>query len=330
MSTIGGGGGNPGGHVLVLGATGFAGRHFADAAASAGMDVVRSARTAGAGDVACDLMDPESVRSAVRQVDPATIVNLAGASSVGESWDEPVRAFEANAIGTLNLLRAVGEHASAAHVVCISSGEAYGAPGPEKLPVDEGTPLLPINPYGASKAAMEVICGQYARASGLRIAVVRAFNHLGPGQSPRFAASSFARQIAEAETAGNDEVTLQVGNLSPERDFTDVRDMVAAYLGIVERGLVGVFNACSGRPTAIGRLVEYLRAATPMNVHVKTDEARMRIAETDVNYGSAAKLEEATGWEATIPLDRTLSDLLGWWRQELVREGRPQQAKEIR
>lgn len=304
----------PAKRVLVIGSTGFAGGHFVPAAEAAGFDVVTAARRPEAADVECDLLDPESLARALAESKPDAVVNLAGAASVGRSWSEPTAAFEVNAGGALNLLEAVARQAPDAHVTCVSSGEVYGDVDDAALPLGEDVPVRPVNPYATSKGAMELICGQYSRSAGLRIAVMRSFNHLGPGQSDAFVASSFARQIATAESEGRDPVELRTGDLSPERDFSDVRDVVRAYALAVERGLTGTYNVCCGRPVKLEALVGELVRHARLEVDVQLDEARLRPDEAPRVYGSYERLHEATAWRPEIPLTRTLGDLLDWWR----------------
>ena len=303
----------PAGRALVLGATGFAGSHFADAASAGGIEVVSAARRQGGADLVCDLLDPPSIAAALTESKPDAVVNLAGAASAGRSWDDPEGTFAANATGAANLLDAVAAGAPGAHVLCVSSGEVYGAVDDAALPIGEDAPVDPLSPYAESKAAMERACDEHA-AAGMRIAVMRAFNHLGPGQSDLFAASSFARQIAAAEAEGLDRVELRTGDLSPERDFTDVRDVVRAYALVVAAGLTDTYNVCSGRPVRIGALVEGLGALARIDVGVEVDESRLRPAEAPRIFGSYERLRDATGWEPEIALERTLGDLLDWWR----------------
>jgi GDP-4-dehydro-6-deoxy-D-mannose reductase len=240
-------------------------------------------------------------------------VNLAGAASVGRSWDDPDATTAVNATGVVNLLEAVAAKAPSARVLCVSSGEVYGAPGEDELPLDESARVRPVNPYGESKAEMERACERFSR-DGLEIAVMRAFNHIGPGQSDSFAASSFARQIAEAEAEGRNRVELRTGDLSPERDFSDVRDVVRAYALAVERGLTGAYNVCSGTAAPIEALVAGLAAHARVEVSGAVDESRLRPDEAPRVVGSFDRLQEATGWRPEIALDRTLGDLLEWWR----------------
>jgi GDP-4-dehydro-6-deoxy-D-mannose reductase len=303
----------PARRALVLGATGFAGRHFLDSAPAAGLEVVAAARREGAADLVCDLLDPASLRNALAESEPEVVVNLAAAASVGRSWDDPEATQAVNATGAANLLDAVAAVAPRAHVLCVSSGEVYGAVAESELPVTEDAPARPLNPYAESKAAMERACEAHA-AAGAPIAVMRPFNHLGPGQSDSFAASSFARQIAEAEGAGCDRLELRTGDLTPERDFSDVRDVVRAYALAIERGLTGPYNVCSGRAVSIRALVDGLAGHARVEVDIVTDESRVRPAEAPRIFGSFERLQEVTGWRPEIPLDRTLGDLLDWWR----------------
>jgi len=308
----------PAKRVLLIGSTGFAGGHFIEAARQAGLEVMTAARRPGAAELVCDLLEPETIESALGASRPDAVVNLAGVASVGWSWREPATVFSINAAGALYLLEAVAGVAPEAHVTCVSSGEVYGAPAEKELPLREQSPVLPVNPYGTSKAALELVCGQYARSGGLRIAVLRSFNHLGPGQSDAFAASSFARQIATAESDGLERFELHTGDLSPERDFSDVRDAVRAYVLVLERELSGTFNVCSGRATRLETLVAELRSHARVEVEVGVEAARLRPSEAPRIYGSYERLREATGWSPQIPLGRTLGELLDWWRGRLA------------
>jgi GDP-4-dehydro-6-deoxy-D-mannose reductase len=304
--------------LLLLGSTGFVGGHLRAAAEAGGVRVIGTSRDGAGAELGCELTDRGSVTDAIRSSSPDLVVNMAGQASVAESWDRPAETFAVNATGVVNLLEAVAAQAPAAHVTCVSSADAYGAAGDQ--PFREQDPLAPLNPYGAAKAAMEAVCGQYARARGLEIAVIRAFNQLGPGQSPKFVASDFARQVAEAELAGSDTARLSVGDISIARDFTDVRDSARAYLTVAQQRLAGTFNLCSQRAVKLEALIEEIRKATPLTV--VTEQNRSRPADAPLIVGSAEKLRKATGWSASIPLEQTVADLLGWWRSELGGEQR--------
>jgi GDP-4-dehydro-6-deoxy-D-mannose reductase len=303
--------------MLVIGAGGFLGRHLVDAAASAGLNVVAASRDGSAG-ARCDLLDPASVASCIAEANPDLVVNAAGAASVAASWGRGEEAFAVNAAGVANLLGAVADLAPAAHVICVSSAEVYGEPGEARLPLDEEALLVPVTPYGESKAAMEAVCDRFATERGVRIAVIRAFNLFGPGQSAAFAASGFAREIAVAERAEAEAVELAVGNPSAARDFTDVRDAARAFVDASGAGLAGTYNLCSERALKLEELIAELARATPLSLSVRQDPSLERPVDPSIVYGSAQRLREATGWTPRIPLVETVADLLGWWRSRLA------------
>lgn len=301
--------------LLLVGAGGFLGGHLAAAAEAAGLRVVRAGRRLGPAGLACDLRERGSVNRCVEEAAPDLVVNAAGAASVGRSWERPAETFAINATGVLNLLEAVAEKAPAAHLLCLSSADVYGVREEAELPLGEDLELRPVTPYGASKASMEVVCDQYARARGLRIAVVRAFNLIGPGQSPRFAIPGFARRIAAAEQE-NREVELPLGNGDAVRDFVDVRDGARALLALSQGELQGAYNLCSGRGETISGLVAELAAAARAPVEVRHDPALERPADPPVLVGDPRRLREATGFVAEIPLAQTLGELLDSWRAD--------------
>ena len=303
----------PPGRALVIGSTGFAGGHFLDVATAAGVEVVSAARRRGTAAFVGARLDPPSIAAALGDSGPDAVVNLAGAASVAHSWDDPDGTLALNATGVANLLEAVSESAPDACVVCVSSGEVYGAVDQSDLPLRESAPMSPLNPYGESKAEMERVCERFA-AAGLTIAVMRVFNNSGPGQSDAYAASSFARQIAEAEASGAERVMLRTGDLSPERDFCDVRDVARAYALAVEHGLAGTYNVCRGEAVPIRAVVDGLAAHARLEVDVEVDESRLRPDDAPCAYGSFDRMHDATGWRPEIALDRTLGDLLEWWR----------------
>ena len=303
--------------MLVIGASGFAGSHLTTAARAAGFEVAGTARAAGRADLRVDLTRSDSIERAISETSPDVVANLAGFSSAGLSFERPAAAFEVNTMGSLRVLDAVARHAPRAHVLCVSSGDIYGEVARSSLPATEELPPNPASPYAASKVAMELACEQWERMTGMKITVVRPFNHTGPGQSERFAASSFARQIAEAEARGIETVTLRTGNLELIRDFSDVRDIVRAYLTLLEQGLTGVFNICSGTGVRLREIVELLSRSARIRVRSEVDPQRLRAAEPEALFGSFRRLEHGTGWHPEVPLSRTVADLLEWWRGRL-------------
>ena len=302
--------------VLITGASGFAGRHLHAHCTAAGDDVVDVSRSSGLG---IDLLDAERVRTAVRDAEPAAVYHLAARAHVGDSWSEPELFLRENVAMTLHVLDAVRAEAPEAAVLVVGSSELYGMPA--SLPVDESAQLRPQNPYAVSKANADVLAGFYADAHGLRILRARAFNHAGPGQEPRYAIASFARQIAAGLEAGDDPVRVVTGNPDARRDYTDVRDVVRAYRALAERAEPGIYNICSGRSASAAELVAALGRGAGVEVDHRVDPKLRRAHEVMEVRGSSRRLTEATGWEPEYELEQTLADTVEWLRAE-IRAGR--------
>ncbi|MCS6965044.1 GDP-mannose 4,6-dehydratase [Thermoflexus sp.] len=261
-----------------------------------------------------DLRDPEAVRQGLAVVRPEGIIHLAAQSDVAESWRDPWGTFETNVRGTLNLLDGIRGLGLRPRVLIVTSNEVYGLIRPEDVPVREDHPFRPANPYGVSKAAQDWLAALYATAYALPIIRARPFNHIGPGQDPRFAVPSFARQIAWIE-AGLQEPVIRVGNLEAQRDFTDVRDVARAYRLLLERGEPGeVYNIGSGQPRPIREVLERLLAMARVNVRVEVDPQRIRPLEIPISAADTARIRERLGWEPRIPLEQSLWDVLEEWR----------------
>lgn len=295
--------------ALITGAGGFVGGYLKAHLEAQGDDVVGL-------DQEVDITDGEAIRAAVMAHAPEAVYHLAAASNVGSSWSAPVAVLRINAEGTLNVLLAC-EAAGVERVLAIGSAEEYGKVDPADLPLKETAPLQPITPYGVSKVAAGFLALQAFLGRGLGVVRVRPFNHLGPSQSGRFVASALAEQVARNEHLGNDVVLA--GDLSPRRDFTDVRDVVRAYRLLVQHGEPGeVYNVCSGVDRAISEVADHLisRAHRPMRIEL--DPQRLRPVELPILCGDPTKLREATGWASEIPLEETLDGLLDWWRERIA------------
>jgi GDP-4-dehydro-6-deoxy-D-mannose reductase len=297
--------------VLVTGGSGFAGSHLIAACTAAGDDVHTAERRNGV-----DLRDAAATRAAVAAARPEVVYHLAARAHVRDSWDDPAATLRDNTAMTLNLLEAVRADAPEATVVAVSSSEIYGPPA--ELPVTEDAPLRPQNPYAVSKASSDLLAGFYADAHGLRVIRARAFNHSGPGQEPRYAIASFARQAAAAT---GPTVRIVTGNPDTRRDYTDVRDVVRAYRLLAEHAAPGAYNVCSGVSRSARELIEGLAAAAGAELDHAVNPDLLRPHEVMDLRGSADKLRAATGWEPEIPIERTLADSVAWWREEL-RAGR--------
>ena len=287
------------GTALVTGSEGFVGRLLCRRLAEAGWNVRGVDRHVSPGtprSVACDLTDPAQVDELLEATpSPTHIFHLAGLTYVPESIEHPWQAMEANVAGTIHLARALIRRVPGARLLHVSTSEVYGPP--LRLPVDEAHPLAPANPYSISKAAAEQYCGFLAARGELEIIRLRPFNHSGPGQSPRFVLSSFARQIAEIET-GRAQPVLRVGNLSAARDFSHVQDVLDAYEAVATRGHAGeVYNICSGRSRTIQQAVDRLLAQARVPIDVAVDPDRYRPEIVPEVCGSHQKLTRDTGWE---------------------------------
>jgi len=299
--------------ALVTGASGFIGRHLVAHLRKVGDEVIASDRTGLSG---ADLADLDQARRLVAGARPEVVYHLAGYSDVGGSWGDPEGAFRANATATLCLLLAARE-ADVGRVLVASSADVYGDVAGGTLPVTEECQLRPLSPYAASKVAAEYLALQAHLGAHLATVRVRLFNQLGPGQSDRFVVPALARQIADAERSGKAEV--EVGNLTPRRDFTDVRDSVKALHLVAREGTPGeVYNLCSGTDHCVQDVAESLLALAHRPMTLKVDPARIRPVDLPVLVGDATRLQAVTGWEPAIPLAQTLSDVLEEWRGRLT------------
>jgi GDP-4-dehydro-6-deoxy-D-mannose reductase len=292
--------------AVVTGALGFVGRHLVAHLEAEGDDVVGVDRD----DV--DILDRAGLTKLLVDAAPDAVYHLAGQADVGGSWATPVETFRANAEGSLNVLDG-SRQAGADRVLAVISADVYGHVTAADLPIEESAPLRPVTPYGASKAAADALALQAHLGHGDGVIRVRPFNHLGPGQSDRFAASAFASRIVANERTGRRDVP--VGNLTPRRDVTDVRDVVRAYRMLVEHGTPGdVYNVCSGRDIAMREIAEILVSMAEIPMELVVDPELQRPVDLPVLRGDNRRLQIATGWEQTIPLERTLRDVLDDWR----------------
>ncbi|MDP1819872.1 MAG: GDP-mannose 4,6-dehydratase [Acidimicrobiales bacterium] len=291
--------------ALVTGALGFVGRHLVTHLLASGDDVTVVDRR---GDRPIDILDAEAVRATMAEVRPEAVYHLAGWADVGASWNDPGGVLRSNAEGTLHVLEAC-RRASVRRVLSVASADVYGIVTEADLPLTEESPMRPTSPYAASKVAADALAYQAFLGHGLGVLRVRPFNHLGPGQSENFVAPALAARIARAERDSLDEIP--VGNLTPRRDVTDVRDVARAYRLLMEHGTPGeVYNVCSGRDLAIQELADKLVGLAKRPISLTPDPTLERPIDLPVLRGDASKLHAATGWEPEIPIEQTLVDLL--------------------
>ncbi len=264
-----------------------------------------------------DLRDPAALTAAVASIQPDAVLHLAAQSFVPASFENPRETFDINLTGTLNLLEALQATGFGGRMLFVGSGDTYGQVAEAALPVREDHPLRPRNPYAVSKVAAEALCYQWSQTSGFEIVMVRPFNHIGPGQSPRFAIADFARQVTEIRL-GRRAPVLQVGDIDVTRDFTDVRDVVRAYGLLLEGGRNGeVYNVCSGREYRIRDLLQQLITLAGVEATIEQDPARLRRAEQRRMVARFEALHRDTGWQPAISMEESLQDLLNDWEKQL-------------
>lgn len=302
--------------AFVTGVGGFVGPYLVRHLVASGFEVFgidrKGSVVEGCAVEKCDVTDAAAVAAVVKRVSPDLIFHLAGQGSVAKSWKNPELTWKVNVEGARNLFGAVAAAKIRPRILLVSSAEVYGIP--KVFPTPETHPIAPISPYGKSKVEQERIALAHVR-DGMRIVISRSFNHTGPGQPPEFVCSNFAKQIAGIEK-GMQPPVIKVGNLGIKRDFSDVRDVVRAYLFLLEKGKAGeAYNVCSGSAFAIGDVIAKLAKISGAKFKVEQEASRMMDNVVPVLQGGHSKLTAATGWQPTISFDRTLSDLLDYWRK---------------
>ncbi len=264
-----------------------------------------------------DVRNAKEMQRLISMERPDAVIHLAAISSVPESFKDPYETFEVNFTGTLNVLIALRSSGFRGRMLYIGSGDVYGLLADKDLPVTEDRPLKPKNPYAVSKVAAEALCYQWSQTADFRIIMARPFNHIGPGQSERFALSNFARQIVEIQM-GRHNPLVRVGDIDVTRDFTDVRDVVKAYGLLLERGENGeIYNVCSGKEQSLRSLLVQLMNLAGVHADIEKERDRLRPSEQRRVFGSFKKLRRDTGWQPYIPIEQTLHDILDDWRMKL-------------
>ena len=312
--------------VLITGATGFAGSHLIELYRQehpeynlhcikrrrANIDYVKPFLLDKAitwHDV--DITDAHAVEALISHNQFHIIHHLAAQSFVPSSWTNPTLTFEVNVNGSLHIIEAIKKASFHTILQVASSSEIYGIP--EKVPIDEQCLPEPCSPYAVSKLALDRLSAQYHKSYGIQTVITRGFNHTGPRRGAEFVCSTFAKQIAEIEKQGSG--IIYVGNLEAIRDFTDVRDMVKGYELAVHKCDFGVpYNICSGRGVTIQWILDHLLSYSNVKVRVEQDPARMRPSDLHTLEGNPSKFISKTGWNRKYTLERTLKDLLDYWR----------------
>jgi GDP-4-dehydro-6-deoxy-D-mannose reductase len=314
--------------ALITGISGFAGSHLADFLIEKGYEVFgtffdKSTFSNLNGFMnkikvyRCDIRNYDALKNVIEDVKPDEIYHLAAISFVPTSLKDPKLTFDTNLYGTLNLYQAVLDLEMNPMILFVGSADEYGIVNENDLPIKEECPLNPMNPYSISKTSADFLSLAYFRYYYLKIISVRPFNHIGPRQSPEFVCSDFAKQIAEIEK-GLREPIMKVGNLEAKRDFTDVRDMVRGYWFALDKGKPGeVYNICSERAIQIKRLLNHLLELSSTKVEIMKDPKRMRPSDNPILQGDSSKFRRRSGWKPEILLDKTLKDILEYWRKVL-------------
>ena len=318
--------------VLITGINGFVGSHMAEECLSRGWEVhgtyrgfrsdLSNIRHLGKKETIypCDLTDYAPIARILRQVQPDLIFHLAAQSYVPESWSAPRQTFDANVIGTLNLMEAIRHESPASAVQFAGSSEEHGMVKPDECPITEDSPLRPLSPYGVSKVAGDLLVRQYSDSYGIHAVVTRAFNHTGPRRGKVFAESDWCRQAVMAEM-GLGPFTISHGNLDAVRDYTDVRDIVKGYILAIQKGQSGeVYQLTSGNGLVMRKVLAIIIAGVKADIRTVQDPKRMRPSDVPLLIGTTDKAKRLLGWEAKIDFEQTISDLLDYWRNVLKKE----------
>ena len=262
-----------------------------------------------------DLLDYEKVSQEIKKIKPEIVFHLAAIAATSQSFNNPSEIFTNNVSAQLNLLEALRLADLNPKILIVSSAEVYGAVSKENLPIDEDTPLLPLNTYAVSKLSQDFLGLQYFLTYKMDITRVRPSNHIGPRQSPNFVVSDFAKKIAEVEKGKAD--SIKVGNLETRRDFTDVRDMVKAYALFIDLKTSGeVYNIGSGKSYLISDILDKLIKMSKVPVKVEVDKSLFRPSDNPELVCDSSKLRSLTGWNPQIHIDKTLKDTLEYWREK--------------
>lgn len=314
--------------ALITGIAGFVGSHMAELLLSQGYEVWGMSRPRSKMDHIesiksqlhledADLLDSHSLYTTLNKIKPDYIFHLAAQSFVPTSWGSPAVTLEVNIVGSANVFEAVRQVGIDPVIQIACSSEEYGMVYENEVPIKETNPLRPLSPYAVSKLAMDYLGYQYFESYGMKIIRTRGFNHTGPRRGDTFAESTFAKQIALIEK-GKQEPVIYVGNLEAQRDYTDVRDMVRAYLLAVQKCDPGeVYNIATGHAIKIEDVLKMMLAMSTVKVEIKQDPARMRPSDVPILIGDTKKFQEKTGWKAEIPFEKTAADLLNYWRERV-------------
>lgn len=269
-----------------------------------------------------NLLNKEEIMTLLKKVKPDYIFHLAAQSSVALSWSNPELTIDVNIKGTLNLLESLKELQLKSKTLLIGSGEEYGHIRSDEVPVVEDNNTRPGNIYAITKVCQNMLGKIYADAYNLNILSVRAFNHIGPNQSSIFVVADFCKQVAEIEI-GLKEPIIKVGNLKVKRDFTDVRDVVRAYIMIMKTGEKGeTYNVGSGHAIEIDEILKMIINLSNKKIKIEIDYNKLRPVDIPIIEADISKITSSIGWEKKISLEQTLKETLEYWKKEIMKEGK--------
>ena len=309
--------------ALVVGGGGFVGpylvKHLKE---EQGMEVYVTKTEKETLDMDCsgiydlDILELNQVTELLNKIRPDYIFHLAAQSSVAYSWKNPGLTIDVNIKGCVNLLDGIRQLDYKPRVLLIGSGEEYGHIKDGECPIVEDNVLRPGNIYAATKSCQNMLGKIYSDAYDMDVMMVRAFNHIGPNQTPVFVVADFCKQVADIEN-GLSEPVIYVGNLSARRDFTDVRDVVRAYAMLVKDDKRGeTYNVGRGHAVAIQEILERIVALSDKDIEVRVDESKLRPVDVPIIEPDITKIRETVGWEPEIELETTLKETLEYWRRE--------------
>lgn len=306
---------------LIIGASGFVGNYLIEELYNQKIEIYATRKrnstfqNAHATIAELDILDKNAVTELLFEIRPDYIFHLAAQSSVGVAWKNPVLTVDTNITGSINVMDAIRELYYSPRVLLVGSGEEYGHITSQETPIAEGNALRPGNVYAATKACQNMIGSIYAKAYDLDVMMVRAFNHIGPGQASLFVVSDFCKQVAEIEK-NNREPIIRVGNLDSKRDFTDVRDVVRAYVSVIEKGVPGeTYNVGSGMAIKIKKILDMIIALSSKQIAIEVDPNKIRPVDVPIIEADISKINKTTGWQPMIPIEQTLKETLEFWRR---------------
>lgn len=264
-----------------------------------------------------DIMNKEDIVEILFEIRPDYIFHLAAQSSVGVAWKNPGLTVDVNIKGSINVLDAVRELYYKPRVLIVGSGEEYGHIEPGETPIQEDNSLRPGNIYAATKICQNMIAKIYSNAYDMELVMVRAFNHIGPGQASMFVVSDFCKQVAEIEKGLRIPV-MSVGNLAAKRDFTDVRDVVKAYVKLIQMGEKGeTYNVGRGKAVAIQDILDMIVSKSSRQIQVEINPAKIRPVDVPIIEADITKVNNVTGWTPEISLEQTIQETLDYWRNRV-------------